>query len=166
MMSDYCVILANGSRARFFTLEKPRIPSVDGGPNLVERQDLVNREVESHDRGLWSDPKTGCNRSPGGGQAHGYDDHRSRHVDEFKRRFARDVARNAARVAQTTRAKNVIVAAQKRMLGFLRDELDPLVKTGVNVHNIAKDLSKLAPDDVHRYLAKERLVPRRKNPGA
>ena len=52
------------------------------------------------------------------------------------------------------------------MLGFLRSELDPLLKTGVKVDNIVKDLSKLSPHEVRPYLAKEKLLPARKNPSA
>jgi protein required for attachment to host cells len=87
-------------------------------------------------------------------------------MDEFKRRFARSVAQTAVRVVQSNHSKNVIVAAQKRMLGFLRSELDPLLKTGVKVHDIGKDLGKLSPHEVHQYLAKEKLLPARKNPSA
>jgi protein required for attachment to host cells len=52
------------------------------------------------------------------------------------------------------------------MLGLLRNELDPLLKTGVKVHDIAKDLGKLSAHEVHRYLAKAKLLPARKNPSA
>ena len=48
----------------------------------------------------------------------------------------------------------------------MRSEFDPLLKTGVKVHYIAKDLGNLSPHDVHQYLAKEKLLPARKNPSA
>ncbi|MFQ5994751.1 MAG: host attachment protein [Acidiferrobacterales bacterium] len=165
-MSDYCVVLVNGIQARFLTLEPVDSPATQGGPNLKEREGLINSEQNGHPGQLWSDVKTGRNRTPGGGQAHGYDDHRAQHVDEFKRRFARNVALAAARLVQHSGAKSVIVAAQKRMLGFLRNEIDPLLKTGVKVHPLAKDLSKLAPRELHQYLAKEKLLPPRKHPAA
>ncbi|MDX1487101.1 MAG: host attachment protein [Acidiferrobacterales bacterium] len=163
-MSDYCIVVADGARARFFTLEPVESPETQGGPNLVECNDLVNPEQKAHTGQLWSDAKSGRNRAGGGGQAHGYDDHRSSHVDEFKRRFARGVAQQAADLVQTSSARTVILVAQKRMLGFLRVELDVLLKNGVSVHAVAKDLSKLASHELHRYLAKERLVPPRKHP--
>lgn len=165
-MSDYCIVAADGARARFFTLEPAASPDTQGGPNLTERKGIMNPEQEAHTGQLWSDVKTGRNRAPRSGQAHGYDDHRAQHVDEFKRRFARSVAQEAARLVQRSHSKIVILAAQKRMLGFLRSELNPLLKTGVKVHHIAKDLSKLAPQELHRYLAKEELLPPRKHPAA
>jgi len=87
-------------------------------------------------------------------------------ADEYKRRFARSVAQQTAQLVQTNGARNVILVAQKRMLGLLRGEFDALVKNDVSVSTVAKDLSKLTPQEVHRYLAKEQLVPPRKNPGA
>jgi protein required for attachment to host cells len=163
-MSDYSVVVVDGARARFFTLEPADSPETEGGPNLVERRDLVNPEQKIHSGHLWSDAKTGRNRAGGGGQAHGYDDHREQHVDEFKRRFAREIAQEAARVAQDNNARNIVLVAQKRMLGFLRSELDPLLKNGVSISEIAKDVSKLAPQELHRYLAKVKILPARRNP--
>jgi protein required for attachment to host cells len=154
-MSEYCIVVADGARARFFTLEPVHSPETEGGPNLLEREDLLNPEQKVHSGQLWSDAKTGRNRTPGGGQAHGYDDHRTQHVDEYKRRFARSVAHQAAQLVQTNGARNVILVAQKRMLGLLRGEFDALVKNDVSVSTVAKDLSKLTPQEVHRYLAKE-----------
>lgn len=52
------------------------------------------------------------------------------------------------------------------MLGFMRSEFDPLLKTGVKVHDIAKDLGKLSPHEVHQYLAKAKMLPARINPSA
>ncbi|MFQ5936366.1 MAG: host attachment protein [Acidiferrobacterales bacterium] len=165
-MSDYCIVVADGARARLFTLEPASSPDTEGGPNLMERKDLVNPEQQVHSGRLWSDVKTGRNRAPGGGQAHGYDDHRTQHVEEFRRRFARAVAQETAQLARTCHASHVVLVAQKRMLGFLRAELEALLKNGVAVRAVAKDLSKLTPHEVHRYLARARLLPRRKSPGA
>lgn len=170
-MPEYCVVVMNGARARFFTLEPSDAPTVEGGPNLKEHTDLVNPDHETQQTALWSDNKSGRNRTSGGGTAaggpaHGYDDHRTRHEDEFKRRFARAIAEEAARLVQSTKAENVVLAAQNRMLGILRPELDPLVKTGVQIHDVAKDLSKMSAHEIHQHLANDKLVPPRRNPAA
>lgn len=159
-MSDCIVVVADAARARLFTLEPARSPDTEGGPNLVERKDLVNPEQ----RPPWSDPKSGRNRAPGGGQAHGYDDHRTQHTDVLKRRFARSVAQETAQLQQSCKARNVILVAQKRMLGFLRTELGTLLKNEGKVQAVAKDLSKLAPQELHQHLAKDGLVPARRGP--
>lgn len=163
-MTDYCVVVANGSRARFFTLQESEVPEIEGGPNLVEQgTDLVNPEKELPDRELWAN-EPGRNRAPNGGPAHGYDDHREQHDEELVRRFARRVAEEAARKAQSCNAAHVVLVAQKRTLGFLRPALDPLLKAGVDVREVGKDLSKLTPSELHEHLARENALPRRRAP--
>lgn len=165
-MSDYCVVLVDGGRARFFTLEPAEDTVAEGGPNLKEHEDLLNPEQEASGGELWSEVKSGRNRVPMGGQAHGYDDHRDVHLDEYRRRFARSVAREATRLARENHSKNIVLAAQSKMLGLVRNELDQALPPGVAVRDIAKDISKLSPQEVHKYLAREHLVPPRRSPGA
>lgn len=162
-MQHNCVVVAGGSRARFFTLEDVEYPEMQSGPNLCEVNDLVNLEKETHGSELWSDNKSGRNRG-GNGAAHGYDDHRSQHQDEFERRFARDVAREAARLMSGNSTRQLVLVAQKRILGFLRNELDTLIKAGVEIKELAKDLSKLSPLELHEHLAREQLLPQRRTP--
>ncbi|MEJ2646525.1 MAG: host attachment protein [Gammaproteobacteria bacterium] len=163
-MNQNCVVVAGGSRARFFSLQDPQVPEMESGPNLVELSDLVNPEKDARQRDLWSETKSGRNRSAASGAAHGYDDHREQHEDEFERRFARSVAEECLRLAQSHGTKNVVLVAQKRMLGFLRTTLDPVFKAGVEIQELAKDLSKLPPKELHEHLAREGLLPRRRSP--
>lgn len=158
-MNHYSVIVAGGSRARFFTLEDAQVPEMESGPHLVEQQDLVNTWHHTHDGALWSETKSGRNRAPAGGPSHGYDDHRMQHEDEFERRFARDIAEEATRMVKSNHTQCVVLVAQKRMLGFLRGAVDPLVKSGVTIQELAKDLGKLPARDLHEHLSKENLLP-------
>lgn len=158
-MNQYSIIVAGGSRARFFTLEAAQFPEMESGPRLVEQKDLINTENKMHDGSLWSEARSGRNRAPNGGPAHGYDDHRSQHEDEFERRFAREIAEEATRQIKSSRAQHVILVAQKRMLGFLRGAIDPLQKSGVAIREIAKDLGKLPARDLHEHLSRENLLP-------
>lgn len=162
-MQHNCVVVAGGSRARFFTLEDVEFPEMQSGPNLCEINDLISVEKETAGSDLWSDTKSGRNRG-GNGAAHGYDDHRSQHEDEFERRFARDIARETARLLRENSTKQLVLVAQKRILGFLRNELDSLLKAGVEIRELAKDLSKLSPLELHEHLARERLIPQRRTP--
>lgn len=163
-MTDYCVVVANGARARFFTLQNAKVPEIEGGPNLVEQSpDLVNPEKELPDRELWSN-EYGRGRVPSGVPAHGYDDHREQHDEELVRRFARRVAEETVRMVQANSASHVVLVAQKRTLGHLRPALEPLLKTNVDVREVGKDLSKLSPTELHEHLAKENVLPRRRMP--
>lgn len=165
-MNHYSVIVAGGSRARFFTLKDATVPELESGPRLVELRDLISPENKAHEGTLWSDSKTGGNRAPGGGPAHGYDDHRAQHEDEFERRFARDIAEEATRLVKSDNIQHVILVAQKRMLGFLRNALAPLLKAGVHIQEFAKDLVKLPPQDLHAHLSRQRLLPPCRRNGA
>ena len=162
-MNNNFIVVADGSRARFFQLEEPALPEVEPGPNLMEVNDLVNTEKEAHGNEIWSEAKSGRNRAPTGG-AHGYDDHRDSHEEELERRFARDIAAEAVRLSEKAGSREILLVAQKRALGFLRNELDPLVKRGIRVKELAKDLSKLKPHEIHEHLAREKLIPRRRPP--
>jgi len=165
-MSDYCVVVADGARARFFTLEPAGLPEMESGPNLIEQSALVNMEKEAKDRDLLSDTKSGRNRGSSGGGAHGYDDHRAQHGDEVERRFARLIADEAMHQLSSHCPSRVVLVAEKRMLGFLRAALDPVVRSGVSMEEVAKDLGKLSNLQVHEHLARDGLVPRRRSPAA
>lgn len=161
-MSEYCVVVCNGTRARFFTLEPVAIPAIESGPNLVERCDLVNPEVDAPGKETWTDLKSGRHTAPGAGPAHGYDDHRDDHEDEFMRRFAEAVARQAANLVQENKAKQLVLVASNRMLGFLRNALQLPPQPPVVVKELAKDLSKFSPLDIHGHLSDAGLLPARK----
>ncbi len=161
-----CVVVVDMARARFLAVQQAETPELEGGPNLVELKDLINPEGEERGRDLWSDTKTGLGRDPHGAQAHSYDDHREEHEAEFERRFAKRVAEEAQSCVQTLKARTLVVAAQKRMLGFLRPALTQYIKGDVEVREMAKDLTKLSIVDLHRHLADEKLLPPRLPPGA
>ncbi len=162
-MSGYCVVTVDGVRARFFCLEPVQQPDIESGPNLVEhREALINAEAELSGRELWSDTKTG--RNAANGMAHGYDDHRGQHIEEFKRRFAKQVADEALQLAEHRSVKKLVFAAEKQMLGHLRAALHVSPKAGFEIHELAKDLSRLSPEDLQAHLAAQGLVPPRQRP--
>lgn len=162
-MSDYCVVSMDGARARFFTLEPAQQPAVESGPGLVEAPEaLISPEAEQSGAELWSDTNTGGNATAGG--AHGYDDHREKHVEEYRRRFAQRVAKQAVLLAEQQRAKCLVIVAEKQMLGLVRGELHVPPKATFEVRELARDLSRLSPLDLQGHLASEGLVPPRQRP--
>ncbi len=165
-MSDYYVVVADGARARFFSLEAASDLGVAGGPNLVEQNDLANSEAEAAGKELFSDMKSGRNAGPMGSGAHGYDDHRSQHMDEVERRFARRVVDIALNGAGAHHAEHLVLVAEKRMLGHLRDELPKPAIGAATVSEVAKDLTKLSVRDLHEHLAADKVLPQRRSPTA
>lgn len=159
-MSEYCVVVADGARARLFSLEEAEIS--ESGPNLVEVSDLTNSEVEAAGKEIYSDDKSGRNASPGGG-AHGYDDHRDRHIDESERRFAKQIAAAAADAVVRQKPGCLVVAADPRMLGHLREAMSSSVG-GIKIQEVAKDLTKLAPQELHQHLSTDHMLPARQVP--
>lgn len=160
-MSEYCVVVAEGARARFFTLEPAELPELEGGPNLVEHDSLVNPRHRAHDASVYADTRGGRNRTPGG-QGHGYDEHRDRHDAASEQKFARDIARQLSSLTRSNGTRRVILCAEKRMLGFLRHEVRG--GGGLDLTEVGKDLAKLSVTDLHRHLAGDGLLPRRRNP--
>ena len=161
-MSDYCVVVAGGAEARFFTLEPADTPEIQSGPNLVEHEVLVNPEKHASGGEIFSDAKSGRNRGAAG--THGYDDHRDRHLEESGRRFAKSIAQSAAQLVKSSAANRLVLVAEKQLLGQLRGEVEALGKNGLTIRDCAKELSKLPPIELHAHLAKEQLLPARKGP--
>ena len=138
MESDYLVVVADGTCARFFSVEAAAQPAVESGPHLLEHEDMVNTEHAQGGQDKYSTTRTGLNLNPRGGPSHGYDDHRAQHEQEHERRFARDVTVRAVSLAQEQRAGHLILAAERHMLGLLRDALKIPVKSGIEVSELAK----------------------------
>ena len=161
-MSDYCVVVAAGKQARLYTLDPADQVEAQYGPNLNHQLDMASDELELKGSELWSENKTGRNRAANGSGAHGYDDHRSRHTDEYEKRFARTIAEQALQLAEKQKTRRMILVAHNRTLGHLRHAMGPLSKSGLQIHELAKDLSKLSTQDLHEHLARESLLPKRK----
>ena len=162
-MANYCVVVTSGAHARFFTLKTLAAPLSESGSKLIEQGELFNPEKEIPGHELYAEPKSGRSRAPHGGPAHGYDDHRSQHEDECDRRFACEILKQTKGLAEAEKATRVVLIAPARVLGFLRQYLDIIVKEGIKVHELAKDISRLNAAEIHDYLAKEGLLPARKS---
>lgn len=161
-MSDYCVVVADGSGARFFTVEAPEVPGVEPGPNLVEQQDMDNPEATASGRETWTDVKSGRNTARAGGPAHGYDDHRDSHEEEFSRRFAKRVAECSVEIAQQHEVKHLVLVASNRMLGLLREAVEIPPGRSIELHDLAKDLVHLNATEIHEHLGGAGLIPPRR----
>jgi len=161
-MINYCILVCNGTRARFFSIESTNLTNPLVGPRLVEQQDLANTEASTAGKDTWTDLKSGRNTASGGGPAHGYDDHRDQHEEEFMRRFAGDVAAEAMRLIPEKKTTCLIIVAGHRMLGLLRNAMEIPTTDHVEVKEVAKDLVRFSAQDIHEYLSSAGLLPARK----
>lgn len=163
-MRKYLVVAADSSRARIFDLVPAEIPEMESGPNLIEIEDLINPEMEEKGRDLWSDDKSGRGKAPGGGPAHGYDDHLERHLETIEQRFAQEVAGHIAQQATEHGSETLVLAAESRFLGYLREALRSATAGGMEMADTSLNISKLSPIELHEHLAKEKLIPERRPP--
>lgn len=166
MLNNCCVVVCAGGNARLFTLEPAGMPELESGPNLVARGEVSSELVGEHGAALWSDLKTGRNRSTAAGAAHGYDDHRERHAEEYDRRFAQDVAEHTRRLVNGSRIRHVVLVAQGNSLNHLRTAFRAQFHNGTTVTEVNKDLGRMKPQEIHAHLAREALVPARSTPRA
>ena len=160
MKNNYCILVADGTRARLFTLAGGKAP----GPDLVEHEDLANPEHKLAGRDKYSTTRTGSNLNPQKGPAHGYDDHRDKEEREHERRFAREVAGRAVALAQRQHSYQLVVVAEKRMLGLLRETLVLPASSGIELRELAKDLTRLSIPELQGHLAEAGMVPARQAP--
>lgn len=161
-MSDVCVVVMDAARARFFSLEGHAERGAKGGPDLVEHEALVNPNATLKDSEKYSDSKLFRAPSTGATAAmHGHDDSHARHDAEDNRRFARRIADEVVKLVDQQNASSLVLAAEGKMLGMLRQAMPQTTKFAVTELN--KDLSKLSAHDLHAYLANENIVPARTN---
>src|SRR5688572_25381171 len=121
-MLPWYLIVANGSLARFFSIEWPERPEVEGGPRLVEQGELLHAEAKLKDRELYTS-REGRNSGPAGGTMSGYDDHREQNRAEHADRFARRIAETAREYVARCQPPIVLLAAKAQTLGRLREAL-------------------------------------------
>ena len=153
------IIVADGARARFLTLQPTDELSPERGPRLIEHLDLVNPEGDQQERELFSDRGGRMHGSPGGA-AHGSDDHRAQHRSEYERRFVRRLLDEAQRFAREQGLNQLVLAAEPSLLGVLRPELERSALSGVGVVELPENLVRHSIAAMTDILAKQGLMPR------
>jgi protein required for attachment to host cells len=158
-MDNTCVVVAGSGRARIFLLEEspaPRAPF-----RLIERGKLANADLRSRGRSVTGRVRTETNTNREAGPMHPMGAQRDRHRIELERRFSVEIARNAAALARNWTTGSVVLVADPRMLGFLRDAVRGELKTGVRVKELAKDYGNLTASSLQDHLAQSGVLPER-----
>ena len=155
-MSEALILVADGARARFIAVDSG---SARGGLRLAERQDLVEPERALPGKEIFRNLKSGRKQSPGGGPAHGMDDHRGGHRREVEVRFAQRIAKAAAEHLRRESCDWLIAVAEPRLLGLLRPRLDVALPASVRRVDLGEDLSRQDVPHIHRVLARRGILP-------
>lgn len=158
-MSPVLVVVADGAKARFFTLEVKELAGGKVGPYLLEDETLVNPDQTQAGQQLWSGPESQAGHfQEGKSQAHSYDDRRRDHQVEFERRFAQAIT--AQIQGQVQSLQRLLLIAEPRILGLLREVLMPTLPKALQVSELDKNLCHLTAQELHEYLAKRELLAR------
>ena len=158
-MNDCWVIVADGARARFMAYERRT-----GGPpraalRLVESGRLSNPKHTVSGRRATRKIKSGRDTGRGRIPPHGYTDHREPHEVELLRRFASRIGERAAALVAAGKASSMVLVADRRMLGLLRDALEPVAKAGVKLRELAHDYTWCTARQLQLHLAENGLLP-------
>jgi protein required for attachment to host cells len=158
-MNDCWIIVADGARARFMTLERNT-----GGPSraalrLVESAGLSNPEHTVSGRRATRKIKSGRDTGRGSVAPHGYTDHREPHEAELLRRFVAHIAQQAAMLVADEKAASIVLVAEPRMLALLHAALEPVTKAGVTLRELARDYTWCTVPQLQRHLAENGLLP-------
>jgi protein required for attachment to host cells len=148
-MNDCCVVVADAARARLYLLEKAE--DLTAGLRLVEKADLADttylaRGTEAP--GVRSERNTNRQSGP----VHPYGEKRRVHRLVLEDRFAHDVAREAEKLMRGRKQGVVVLVAEPRMLGLLREPLRSALKEHIELKELAKDYMHLAPTDLQKRL--------------
>ena len=156
-MTPTILTVADAARCRLFRMAPAESEDIEPIVVLEELEDLVNPEARASWQEVYSNTKSGRNRAPGGGPAHGYDDHRAAHDQEMRRRFARSIQKRLGQTLSEQRATSLVLVAEPSFLAFLRQELSAELRQRTQAE-IAKEATKQSVDDLRRLLEAQAVL--------
>ncbi len=140
-MKSAWIVVADASRARFFSAELPASP-------LCEIETLSNPEARLHEGDLVSD-RSGRDRDSGG-SSHGFGSAGSA-KEEIADRFAADVSARLESGRERNAFYRLYVLGSPSFLGMLRKHQSPSLRRLV-VDEIAKDMTMRTPEQIRAQL--------------
>lgn len=144
-----CIIVADGARARFLGLQRGEEPWRRS--RLVPLASVGNPDFRGHG----AERATDCEPHA----THPTDDRRGEHRLEPGRRFAAEIAQRAAGLTADWARGTVILIAEPRMLGLLREEVRGALKPGLELKELAKDYTALTIPELERHLIVSGVLP-------
>ncbi|MBI4785308.1 MAG: host attachment protein [Oscillatoriophycideae cyanobacterium NC_groundwater_1537_Pr4_S-0.65um_50_18] len=155
-MNPVLVVVADGEKANFLTLKEKDVEG-EFHPYLVEDKTLLNPEQKLSGQQLWAGAASQAGHfQEGKSQAHSYDDRRQDHEVEFERRFAHLISEQI--LSQTHQLHHLLLIAEPRLLGLLREALIPALPKTLKLRELDKNLCHLKPQELYEYLADRHLL--------
>jgi protein required for attachment to host cells len=159
-MNTTCIVVADGGRARFFGVEPVESPRAK--TRLVERAVLDNPDLRTREKSATGREHTETHTNRDAGPVHPVGAQRERHRLELERRFGHEIALKAAEIANRWDAGTVVLIADPRLLGLMREYMRDALKPAIELKELAKDFTKLTPEELHDHLARNSIVPARR----
>jgi protein required for attachment to host cells len=157
-MNRTCIIVADGGLARFLGVEAVESPRARLA--LVERTVLRNNaDLKVLGASVTGRVRTETNTNRGSGPVHPMEARRERHRGELDRRFGMEITRQAANLTKGWEKGVVVLVAEPQLLGLMRESMRKVLHPGIELKELAKDYTHLAPTELHEHLELNRLVP-------
>lgn len=141
-MKTTWILVADSSRARIFTADKPSSP-------LTELETIAHPEGRMHERDMTSDLPGHHADSVGGGR-HGFDDETEPKEQETID-FAKLISRHLEAARTTNNLEQLMIVAPPSFLGNIRNELSEQARKLVTVE-VNKNLVRHSPEDIRKHL--------------
>jgi protein required for attachment to host cells len=154
------VVVADAARARVLVLDVEQDGGITVTSDLVEVAEITNPTLRARNVDVLSD-SGGGRRGGASTPLHGTPDHRDQHRREVERHFAAQIAEEAAAIWSRYPSCELVVVASPVMLGLLRPAIERKIgpTDRIELHELARDLTKLAGPKLHDQLADAGLVP-------
>ena len=160
-MNRTCVIVADGKGARFFGVEEVESPRVKF--RLVERTALTSEtDLKTLGKSVTGRTRTETNTNREGGPKHPIGAQRERHRLELERRFGREIARETRELTKDWKEGTVVLIAEPRLLGLMREPLRRVMHPGIELKELAKDYAQLTASELQDHIVLNSIVPARR----
>ncbi len=153
--APYCVVVADGARARFFWLHPTRARS--GGNGVLEERVGIVNAAHRHPMASSDVPGADPRRAASGGVGRNDDASEANWRRENDRRFATQIVDQLLDCCHEWHTRSVIIVADKRTLGMLRQKTDRL--GGLTIRELSRDLSRFDETALYAHLGAAGLLP-------
>lgn len=155
-MNNTCLIIADGAGARLFFVVPSESPR--GKLRLAQQATLVNAETKARGRSGAGRVKSERNTNRQAGPMHPIGAQRERHRLDHERRFGVEVVECAVDLTADWDRGVVVLIAEPRLLGLMREHLRDALKSEIKLEELAKDYTGLSTAELERIVVARDLT--------
>ncbi|MGQ0524777.1 MAG: host attachment protein [Betaproteobacteria bacterium] len=154
-MKKTCLIVADRARARLFLV----LPE-EGTRRKLRLDEQATLNAETRGRGAGGDARARSERHSNrdAGPVHPVAAQRERHRLEHERRFGAEIVRRAVGVTANWEDGVMLLIAEPRLLGLVREPLREALKPAIRLEELAKDYAGLSTTELERVVVAQRLA--------